>query len=244
MGSLMTLCEALFKIKHDCPFGNISERFPSTRIFIWYNPDHDVIEIVAKNPRDYQQVIDEFAKLVDILEKHSDGTQTHLVTTRRRWTIEDSVTGNIEAFNLLQVPPEVYERGWEYYHVIAFRHEDLQGFLQSVEERGFKIEILRKSTFNGFLANSLAVNADAIFSSLTQKQIDALFISYDHGYYKIPRKASLTTITKNRRIPRTTFEEHLRKAENKLVTGLIPYLRLFEARGRDAKKMLDHTRTK
>jgi predicted DNA binding protein len=226
----VTLYEALFRIKHDCLFGNISGRFPSTKIFIWYAPDHDVIEIVAKNPKDYRPVIDEFAKLVNILEKHLEGEQAHLITTRRRWRVEDSVTGNIEAFNLLQIPPEVYENGWEHYHVIAFSHNDLQGFLQSIEEKGFKIEILGKSTFSGFLANSLAVNADAVFSSLTKKQTEALFISYDHGYYKIPRKASLTTIAKNRRIPRTTFEEHLRKAENKIVTGLMPYMRIFETR--------------
>ena len=159
------------------------------------------------------------------------------MTTRFPWTLENCVTKNIEAFNLLNIPPEVYEKGWEHYHVIAFKHEDLQGFLQAVEERGFKVEVLRKSTFNGFLANSLALNTDAVFSSLTQKQIDALFVSYDHGYYRIPRKASLTTIAKNRRIPRTTFEEHLRKAENKIVTGLMPYMRIFET-GRKQKNRL------
>jgi predicted DNA binding protein len=229
----VTLYEALFKIKHDCPFGNISARFPSVKIFIWYSPDHDVIEIVAQNPKDYQPVIEQFAKLVKIIEKHSEGDQIHLVTTRRRWGVEDSVTGNIEAFNLLQIPPEVYENGWEHYHVIAFNHNDFQGFMQSIQEKGFKIEILGKSTFSGFLADSLAVNADAVFSSLTEKQREALFISYDRGYYKIPRKASLTTIAKNRRIPRTTFEEHLRKGENKILTALMPYMRIFETRRKE-----------
>jgi len=87
---------------------------------------------------------------------------------------------------------------------------------------------LHKSLFKGFIAGSSVVNADAVFSNLTQKQVDALLVSYNHGYYRIPRKSSLSSIARNRRVARTTFEEHLRKAENKLVTNLIPYLRLFE----------------
>ncbi len=231
----MTLHEAMFKVKHDCPFGSISERHPSARIFKWYNPDSDVVEIITENPRDRLPVIKELSGLADILEEHSDGSQTHLVMARRSWTLENSVTANIQASNLLQVPPEMYEKGWEYFNVIAFRHEDLQKLLQSLEDKGFKVEVLRKSLFKGFLVNSSAVNVDAVFSVLTQKQIDALLTSYDHGYYKLPRESSLTTIAKNRRIARTTFEEHLRKAENKLVTNLIPYLRLFERTSRGRK---------
>lgn len=233
LGSLMTLHEAMFKVKHDCPFGSLSERHPSAKIFKWYNPDSDVVEIIAKNPKECLQVIKELSNLADILEEHSDGTQTHLVMTRRRWTLDNSVTANIEASNMLQVPPEMYEKGWEYFHVIAFRHDDLQRLLQSLENKGFKVEVLRKSLFKGFIVNSSVVNVDAVFSVLTQKQINALLTSYDHGYYKLPRKSSLTTIAKKRRIARTTFEEHLRKAENKLVTNLVPYLRLFERTSRE-----------
>jgi predicted DNA binding protein len=226
----------MLRIKHDCPFGSISEKHPSARICIWYTPDHETIEILTENPKERGPIIREFSRLVDILEENFEGNQTHLVTTRFPWTLENCVTKNIESFNLLCIPPEVYEKGWEHYHVIAFRHEDFQGFLKSVEEKGFKVEVLLKSTFNGFLVNSLALNADAVFSNLTGKQREALLISYDHGYYKMPRKASLTAIAKTRRIPRTTFEEHLKKAENKIVAGLIPYLRLFEIRGRQEKE--------
>ena len=113
----MTLHEAMFKVKHDCPFGTISGKYPSARIFKWYNPDNDVIEILARNSKERLAVIKELSTLADVLREHSDGARTHLVMTRRRWTLKNSVTANIEAFNLLQIPPEVYEKGWEYFHV-------------------------------------------------------------------------------------------------------------------------------
>ena len=224
----MTLYEAMLKVKHDCPFGSISEHFPSVKMFVWYNPDHEIVEIATKDPKDYSDVIEEFSKQVDIIERHTDGTRLHLVTTRCCMTIENSVKKNIESFNMLQVQPEVYEKGWEYYHVIAFRHEDFQNFLQSLEKKGFKVEILHKSPFTGFIANSLTMTAEAIFSDLTQKQLDALLTSHNKGYYRLPRKSNLTAIAHGRHIPRTSFEEHLRKAENKLITNLMPYLKLFE----------------
>lgn len=227
--------EIALKVKHDCIFGKISEKFPSLKIFLWYNPDHEIAEIATKRREDYSAIVEEFSKHVNIIEKHQDGTKIHLITTRYRWTSETSVSKNIEDCNLLQIPPEIYENGWEYYHVIAFRHLDIQCFLQSVEKKGFKVEILRKSSFSGFIGNTLAVTAGALFSDLTRKQMEALLVSYDRGYYRLPRKSSLTTIAKNRRIPRTTFEEHLRKAENKLMTNLIPYLRLFDRIPEDKK---------
>jgi hypothetical protein len=52
LDSIMNLHEAMFKVKHDCPGGNMSERYPSTRIFKWYNPESDVVEILAKEPKD------------------------------------------------------------------------------------------------------------------------------------------------------------------------------------------------
>lgn len=37
-----------------------------------------------------------------------------------------------------------------------------------------KSEILRKVDFDGFIASSLTLTADALFSDLTEKQMDAL----------------------------------------------------------------------
>ncbi|MBX5327404.1 MAG: helix-turn-helix domain-containing protein [Candidatus Bathyarchaeia archaeon] len=134
---------------------------------------------------------------------------------------------NIDSLNLLHVSPVVYEKGWEYYRIIAFRHGDVKRLLQRLEERGFVFEILRKVPFDGFIASSLTLTADALFSALTEKQTDALLTAFTHGYYRLPRKASIQSIASKKRVPRTTYQEHLKKAENKLITSLVPYIQLF-----------------
>jgi len=122
----------------------------------------------------------------------------------------------------------VYEKGWEYYRLIAFRHKDLKRFLERLEERGFVFDVLRKVPFDGFVASSLTLTADALFSDLTEKQMDALLTAYRHGYYRLPRETDVQTIANKRQVPRTTFQEHLKKAENKLVASLVPYVQLFK----------------
>jgi len=141
--------------------------------------------------------------------------------------MNSSIGKNIDALDLLHISPVVYEQGWEYYRLMMFRHEDLKKLLLRLEQMGVKVEILRKVPFDGFIAGSLTLTADALFSDLTEKQMDALLDAHNNGYYRLPRKFPLTIIAKKKRMPRTTFEEHLRKAENKIVTGLIPYLELF-----------------
>ena len=55
----------------------------------------------------------------------------------------------------------------------------------------------------------------------------AMLTAFRYGYYNLPRNADLQTIAAKEKVPRTTFQEHLKKAENKLVTALVPYVQLF-----------------
>ena len=234
----MPLSEVVFKAMHDCPFGNISRKFPLLKMFVWCNREHEVIELVVEKQEEYLAVMEEISKIGGIVEESSDGYTVHLVTKRCFCTLENSVGRNIDAFNLLHVLPVIYEQGWEYYRVIAFRHEDLKELLQRLEEKGFVVDVLRKVPFDGFIASSLTLTADALFSDLTEKQIDALLTAYSHGYYRLPRKADVKTIASKKGVPRTTFQEHLRKAENKLIESLVPYIQLFKQASTEKRKRL------
>jgi len=223
----MSLFEVVFKVTHDCPFGNISRKFPSLKMFEWCNREHEVFEVIVEEHEEYAAVMKEISKLSGLIDVLSDRDKIHLVMKSCFCSLENSVTKNIDACNLLHVAPVVYEQGWEYYRVIAFRHEDLKELLQRLEEKRFVFEILRKIPFDSFIASSLTLTADTLFSDLTGKQIDALLTAYRNGYYQLPRKEDLKNIAFKERVPRTTFQEHLKKAENKLVAALIPYIQLF-----------------
>jgi len=224
----MPLFEVVFKATHDCPFGNVSRRFPSLKMFTWCNREHEVIEVIVEKPEEYSAVMEELSTMGGILEESSDRQKVHLIIKTCSCTTENSIVRNIDAFNLLHVPPVVYEQGWEYYRIIVFRHEELRQLMQRLEDKGFVFDIVRKVPFDGFIASSLTLTADALFSDLTDKQPDALLTAYSHGYYRLPRKTDVQTIASKKRVPRTTFQEHLKKAENKLVMSLVPYIQLYK----------------
>jgi len=223
----MPLFEVVFKATHDCPFGNISRKFPYVKLFTWCNREHEVIEVIVAKQEEYPAVMEELSKIGGIIGVSSDRHRVHLITKTCFCTEDNSVVRNIDAFNLLHVSPVVYDQGWEYYRVIVFRHDDLKGLMQRLEEKGFVFDIVRKIPFDGFIASSLTLTADALFSELTDKQMDALMTAYTYGYYRLPRKTDVQTIATKRRVPRTTFQEHLKKAENKLVVSLAPYIQLY-----------------
>jgi predicted DNA binding protein len=235
----LPLFEVVLKVTHDCPFANLSRKHPSMKMFTWCNREHEVHEIIAAGQEENKLVMHELSETAKVLEIFSNQCNAHVVTTPCYCNTDNSVTRNIDSFNLLHVPPVVYEKGWEYYRLIVFRHEDLRRLMQRLEEKGFTFEVVRKVPFNGFIASSLTLTADALFAGLTDKQMEALLTAYNSGYYRLPRRADVQTIAYRRHLSRTTFQEHLKKAENKLVASLVPYIQLFRKAPPDKRKALE-----
>lgn len=233
----MGLFEIVMKVSHDCPFGNLSRRFPSMRMSVWCNHEHDVIEMIADS-EEYRVAYGLLSRIGGIVEESFDGDKIHLVTKKCFCTFENSIGRKIEACNMLYIAPVVYNHGWEYYRIIAFKHEDLKQLLDWFDEKDVEYEILRKAPFEGFIASTFTLNADVLFSGLTAKQMDALVAAYNYGYYNLPRRNDVKTIAGKRRIPRTTFQEHLKKAENKLIRSIMPYMQLFKQSAEEKRENL------
>ncbi len=224
----MTFFEAEFKITHNCPHVTLSRRFPSSKIFVWCNFQNEIIEIIAGDEDEYMQLVDEISELGDIVSRSSDGFNVHLMAKKCNCTSKNSVAKNAEASDVLHLTPSIIMGGWEYHRVIAFNHDDLVNFMVLLEKNGFEYEVTKKSQLHGQLSTSLMLNIGSVFSDLTSKQADALLTAYRHGYFVFPRKMNLQSIAMKERVVRTTLSEHLKKAENKLISNLIPYLHLHQ----------------
>jgi len=225
----MTLFEVVLKVTFDSFLINLSRRFPSAKIFIWCNRENDVTEVVVKNPEDYPLVMKEIHARndFDVVAESSDNHSFSLIVRECHCMLGDTIVRHIGSLDVLNIFPNFVENGWGYHRLIVFRHEDLEELLRRIENWGWTYKILRKVPFDGFIASSLTLTADALFSDLTEKQMDALLTAHRHGYYVLPRRADVQMIAAKERVPRTTFQEHLKKAENKLVGALVPYIELF-----------------
>jgi predicted DNA binding protein len=62
--------------------------------------------------------------------------------------------------------------------------------------------------------------------------------AFAQGYFRYPRGSDLQTIASKEKVSRTTFLEHLKKAENKIITALIPHIQLFRQIPQERKEAL------
>jgi predicted DNA binding protein len=74
--------------------------------------------------------------------------------------------------------------------------------------------------------SAMTISVDDLLGSLTSRQLLALLAAVEDGYYSTPKKVTLEELASRLRIPRSTFEEHLRKAEIKVISAVRPYLRI------------------
>ena len=113
--------------------------------------------------------------------------------------------------------------GWEYWTLGSLQKRHLLEIFKKVKSIGLKTEIylqsLRQMPINILLPS--------VFTSLTKKQLEAIRAASKFGYYEYPRKSSAEDISKRLHVPRSTFQEHLKKAESKLMASLLSETAIF-----------------
>ena len=166
-----------------------------------------------------------------MLDETEISTNIRLITQNCVCSRETTVHDNIQELEILNLMPIFYSRGHEYYRLIAFKHEALTKLFDRLMDLGFKIEVLEKVPFNGMISENL-ITLNSLVGRLTEKQVDAITAAYNNGYYQTPRRVNVKTIAERVRVPRTTLQEHLNKAENKLISSIIPQLQLYARKSR------------
>ena len=242
----MALFDVALKITYSQPsprshfFIGLTQKFQSASVFIWCNRENDVIEVVVRNPEEYPFVVEEIRAIhiKDVMEEITDERRLYLNVHTCHCMKENTIVRHIGELNILNIFPNMIENGWAYHRLIVFRHKDLEELLKRFDKWGWHYKILRKAPFDGFVSSSLTMSADALFSGLTEKQMEAILAAHRYGYYNLPRAADVKEIAAKQEVPRTTFQEHLMKAENKLVSALIPNIKLYYHASPDRKKNL------
>jgi len=236
----MSLYEASFRVKHECPYRAISEQHPDLTIREWYLSDCQVIEITSSEaPTD--ELLEEIDELGTVLHESIDESGLHVVTQSCLCSLEGSIIQRFEEFNCLYQPPTIHRQGWEHYTVIAFDEADVRTLLQDLESDR-DIEVLSKTAISEQrIPHSMLAPVDRLFEEVTDRQMAALRLALESGYYEQPRKTSIRELAEQTAVTRSTYEEHLRKAENKLLTNAGQFLRLVTATSSDDPLQVEKT---
>jgi DNA-binding CsgD family transcriptional regulator len=68
---------------------------------------------------------------------------------------------------------------------------------------------------------SIDAKGESLLSKLTPRQRQMLLTAYALGYYDVPRRISSDDLARHLNVDKSTTVEHLRKAERKLIGGII-----------------------
>jgi predicted DNA binding protein len=226
--------EIAFKLQHDCPYNDLSRSLPEVTFAQWCNRDKDVMEISWENGdfstfEDLQKAIKDFERRlsVKVVRKSFAGNSAQLVFASCHCsTIKRPVSPLIEKYNALPIQPIFYKHGWEWYRILAFRQKDIRALFKELGQFT-NAQIISRRTIDGpSVKEAFMISPTSLLGELTKKQAFALLTALARGYYEIPKKISTEEIAGSLKLPRTTYEEHLRKAESKVMKGVAPLLEL------------------
>ena len=221
----MSLWEISFRTQYDYPFIRMSGAYPGLPISMWCIWGRELLQVPTQDATTLRGIERDIRKAGRVVDRWVEAGEARIFMLKCTCGNLDSPWNVWEAHECFDAPPAVYQDGWGYLRVVTFDGEATRGLFKDLGKRG-PTELIRKRELSlSVLPTSVWVNS--LFAEMTGKQIDALLKAHRHGYYTSPRQITTENIANGLGVARSTYEEHLRKAENRIIGGLIPYLQLF-----------------
>ena len=127
------------------------------------------------------------------------------------------------------IPPIRWQRGEALVSLVLENGADSQSLLAQFPEARLVSKRQAASTARG----RSPLSSPLFLPKLTEKQARALLAAHDAGYYEFPRKATTEEVSLSLGIARSTFEQHLNRAEHHVVRALLPMVRMRAGREGD-----------
>ena len=217
-----------FRLDHELPFCNISKIFPAVNVQRWCNHQVDILELQAARDEDAE-------KLEPALRKMLGDFGARLIRFNRysarnleavigcRCSTDNSTVAMIEWAGCIPVMPVSYRSGQEHCRVLAFTKDSLDAAMANLSKVSKLVVESRSVVPRESAKGAITVPVDEFLGTLTKKQLAAFMAAMQKGYYGMPKGATIEEIARGLGMKRSTFEEHLRKAELKILQAVRPY---------------------
>ncbi len=223
----MVFQEITFRIRYDSPYVRISEKYPGNRISMWCVWDRELIHFPASGKKAMDEIEQDIGKLGMMIESSRGSGSENVLLLKCTCDIFKSVWNVVGEHRLVDLFPAVFLDGWGYYKVLSFDDSVLKGFFAELNSMG-ETELVSKRNVD-FSSIPSNVWVGSLFGGMTDRQMDSIIKAHDYGYYDSPRDITTASVAKSMGLSRSTYEEHLRKAENRIMDAVIPYLKLFRS---------------
>ncbi|TAL58378.1 MAG: hypothetical protein EPN86_00240 [Nanoarchaeota archaeon] len=205
------------RIKHDCTIGSRCKKFNCVSFSLslnnWEDKDYFFTSqrhtIEGKN-KDIGSFLRDLRKDKRIVNLEISKNTVFFIERRKRGDIPSS---HYNPKMFFVKPVYVDRKGYEYWELASWKKETLMKFLKELQkEKNIEMQIEK---FHNVKLDSIYI--PKILPKLSEKQKEAFQLAIENGYYRFPRKSSLLSLSKIMGVSIATYQEHLRKAEGKIM---------------------------
>lgn len=218
----MGVWEAYFRCQYEYPLVEISAELPSTPLYSGCLGNRLWVQVPALDPDAVEVVSGRISRAGGHIVGSSRAGDAHLLLIAEPWSREQGLHPSFESSQCRLSIPWMYRDGWGFFRVLSLDEGHLRSLFDRLELFG-SVRLLRKSE-RPLDVLSTAARWQTVFSDLTPKQAEAILQAHSAGYYSSPRAVTRADIARKLGVGRTTYEEHLRKAERKVMLALVPAL--------------------
>jgi len=212
--------EAIFEISGGVAYEDATKG-TDANVELWCNDHCDLLHIGSDQD---EAVKDEIEAVVGVKDTITRGAEYIIITDEcLKPHTQDNIETYLAANECLLLPPLRYERGAKLCRVLALDPANLTTFYREVNER-YRVTVRSKREITTIDREHPLLSLHSAIPTLSDRQREAIVAAHEAGYYAIPRETTTTELSTELGINRRTFEEHLRRAENKLVGKLVEQL--------------------
>jgi hypothetical protein len=199
-------------------------------MILWCNRSNEVLQITTSDPSKLKVIMQAAREYLGANEIFSDGQSA--LTMIRDCTCSEtrSVVAMADEYDCWVVPPVIYHGGWETHRVISSKNNSMCKLIAEIKKTG-KVKLLSKRPREQLdMIRDIGVVPVHFFEGLTDHQIHALVAAYENGIFDMPARNKMDRIALKEGISRSTFGEHLRKAQFQIMKNSYPLLKLRDFR--------------
>jgi len=221
----VAVVDARLRVHHPCPYCDLSVEFPSSLLLLWCDNLRDTFLLSSPDPAELRRLCATVRSVHHGRVLLTEGTSALVALPDFEWSSPPSVTGLARRAGVWVLPPVVYADGRETYRLIAPTRARLNRLVQQLRRLG-EVEILSVSDRAGLESVRDYPAASAhFFEGLSERQLRSLVVAHDAGLLEIPARSSWASVARAEGLARSTFGEHLRKAQLRLVRNSYALLR-------------------
>ena len=213
----MAIVDAAIRVHHPCPYCDVSVAFPRTLLLLWCDNRRDIFLVSAPDRAELGEVTRILRRRFHARPLLSEGRLEVLELPDFEWKSPPSVTGIARRFRVWVMHPVLYLDGAETYRFVAPSRAILSRMVTRLRRMG-DVELLAVSERAGLEPSRDQATASVhLLEGLTDSQARSLVAAYDGGLLNVPARGSWSAVAARVGLSRSTFGEHLRKGQLRLL---------------------------